>query len=556
MKFRHRIEQININGLKEYSVQYFLSEQLLIGRGSSCQLRLPDRSVAIRHALLTTNADGSVTIEDITGGKAVLRVNNRAVKKKALKKGDKVLVGAVSLETFFDGSFWGFRETRQEKDESKAKSDLAGDLRRLDLARFFPRQTSLALLTMALIVLIFFAGPVRGKEVMLWSTGPISNAHRLIGMSCESCHRIPFQPVRDAECGACHKMSLHSGVLPAMFQKHPGLEKRCAECHQEHTGGKHPFVSGSQDCARCHESPDLFPENAKHPKVATFDTHPGFRVSTVKFISESEREVVRSVLSGDALDSTRLAFGHKLHMKEGLRGLPKDKKSLGCNDCHTPLANRREMMPVTYEKQCASCHPLTFDERLPEKFAPHGDSGLVYNFLYAEYSKLFLVSERKNERMATVRRIKPGTTVIDEPDIQFTREFVEGESRNAEKEIFTRTSCKVCHQVVEKKEKLAGESWYTVLKPYLPQRWFAAARFSHAAHENVSCVSCHFQAKESSKTTDILLPQIETCKTCHTSQKEHPTKVDSPCVGCHSFHDSLGIDEAGKRSISDYLLGR
>ena len=556
MKFRHRIELININGLKEYSVQYYLSEQLTIGRGASCELKLPSRSVAIRHALLTTNPDGSVTIQDLTEGRGVLRVNKRRIKKRSLRKGDWVQIGDVQLEVFFDGTYWGFRETRKEKDESASKGDLTHDLLKLDLARFFPRQVTLCLLAMALVILFFFSEPARGNRMMLWSSGPISNAHRLIGMNCESCHRVPFEPVRDVECKTCHKMSEHAHVLPAVFRDHPALEKRCAECHLEHKGGQHPFVNGNAECSRCHANPGIFPKGTSHPKVQSFDSHPEFRVSTVKFLPNEEREVIRTILGKDASDSTRLAFGHKLHLEAGLRGLPSDKKSLRCDDCHSLAVNRREMIPVSFAKQCASCHPLGFDERLPEKTVPHGDPAAVYNVLYAEYSKLFLVSEKKNERMATVRRMKPGTTVIDEPDLQFTREFVEGESRKAEKEIFTRTSCKVCHQVVEKPEKKPGESWYAVLPPYLPRRWYPAAKFDHGAHENVSCVSCHSHAEESTATSDVLLPSIETCKTCHTSQKEHPVKVDSPCISCHTYHQSLRIDAAEKRSVANFLLAR
>lgn len=556
MKFRHRIELVNINGLKEYSVQYFLTEQLSIGRGASCELKLPDRLVFIRHALLSTNPDDSLRIRDLTEGKGILKVNGRKTRERNLKKGDKLQIGRTILEVFFDGTYWGFRETRLEKDQSKIDGDLNTDLAKLDFARFLPRQLTLSLLCMSLVVLFFFAEPFKGRRMMLWSPGPISNVHKLTGANCETCHKVDFQSVRDKECLSCHRLADHAQSLPVVFQSHPELQRRCAECHLEHKGHQKPFTNGSQECIRCHAQPSVLPKGSNHPKVATFDAHPEFRVSTVSFLGNEEREVIRSILGPEVKDSTRLAFGHKLHMKKGLRGLIDEESSLTCRDCHRLAPNRREILPLTYQGQCASCHSLGFDERLPKSFVPHGNSSIVYNFIYAEYSKLFLVTEQRNERMATVRRLKPGSTVIDEPDLQFTRDFVESESRNAEREIFTRTSCKVCHQVVEKKDKKAGESWYTVLPPFLPSRWLPNARFDHGAHENVSCVSCHSKAPESSKTTDLLLPGVETCKSCHSSHPQHPVKVDSPCITCHSFHDPLRMDDKDKRTVADFLLGR
>ena len=554
MKFRYRLERININGLKEYSVQYFLCDDLLIGRGASCPIHLPFRSVEIKHAKLLTNTDGSIAIQDISERRGI-KVNGRRVKKANLKAGDKVQIGEIQLECFNDGTYWGFRETRSDAHLTTSEATLNADLKRLNLARFYPSATSLSLLAMSIVVLFFFSGPARGKDLQLWSSGPISNVHHLIGNSCDSCHGAPFEPVQDRACQKCHNMSEHAESLPAALKDHPELGQRCAECHVEHKGGSRPVEKSSRVCVECHADLTGVVARADRPKVGSFERHPEFRVSTVSFLSNDQRQVIRSELGKGARDTTRLAFGHKLHLEAGLRGLAKDKAALVCADCHVTDPARREMLPVTFEQQCSSCHPLSFDERLPDKQVPHGDSGAVYNFIYAEYSKLFLVKEQQNERMEKVRRIKPGVTVIDAPDIQFTREFVEGESRNAEREIFTRTGCKVCHQIEEIKERAPGETGFRVLTPYMPVGWFAAAQFDHGAHESTACVACHAQATKSERTEDLLLPKIETCKSCHTGVG-HPTKVDSPCISCHSFHDPLHLSESQKRSVSKLLLGR
>lgn len=556
MLFRHQITSININGVAESATLDYDLEVLAIGRGSSCQIRLNARSVAIRHAELSAGRDGAPILRDLTDGAAVLKVNGRRVRERLLKSGDQLLVGTVSLQVFVDGGIWGVKETRRESEGGAEARDVTKDLRRIDLTRVLPRQTVLCLLAIAVIVAVFFADQANGKRLSLWSPGPMSDAHHLIGQSCETCHRVPFEPVRDIDCLRCHKLTDHAVAVPEIFKKHPDLNLRCAECHFEHRGGAKPVSNETSQCTSCHADIHKVKDVTGRPDVPSFNRHPEFQVSTVRFLKDDQMEVIRGLLGQGATDSTRLQFGHKKHLEERLRGLPAGKASLDCGDCHRLAPNRKEMLPVTFAGQCASCHPLLFDERLPGKQVPHGSSDLVYNTLYAEYSKLFLVTEQRNERMATVRRMKPGATVIDEPDLKFTRDFVEDESRNTEREIFTRSGCKVCHQITVTPQRKPGETTYHVLPPYLPVRWLPGARFDHGAHDNVRCVSCHSGAPQSEKTTDILLPGIQTCKGCHTSTKDHPVKLETSCIQCHSYHDPIGLSAAERRTVANFLLGR
>jgi len=65
-------------------------------------------------------------------------------------------------------------------------------------------------------------------------------------------------------------------------------------------------------------------------------------------------------------------------------------------------------------------------------------------------------------------------------------------------------------------------------------RWMPHAKFDHAAHTGFTCVSCHPKALTSTESSDILLPGIETCKTCHVPGPEH---AESRCFECHTYHD-------------------
>lgn len=84
------------------------------------------------------------------------------------------------------------------------------------------------------------------------------------------------------------------------------------------------------------------------------------------------------------------------------------------------------------------------------------------------------------------------------------------------------------------------------------------AIFSHGAHEEVKCESCHEGARTSSQTSDVLLPKIDSCRTCHSAaggvhQSEGNKTVKSDCIMCHSYHESLLMDLDKKHSIEDIV---
>jgi len=60
------------------------------------------------------------------------------------------------------------------------------------------------------------------------------------------------------------------------------------------------------------------------------------------------------------------------------------------------------------------------------------------------------------------------------------------------------------------------------------------AKFDHDAHSGFSCVSCHEKALKSTETSEVLIPGIAICKTCHAPGPEH---AESRCFECHTYHD-------------------
>ena len=87
--------------------------------------------------------------------------------------------------------------------------------------------------------------------------------------------------------------------------------------------------------------------------------------------------------------------------------------------------------------------------------------------------------------------------------------------------------CSYCH-VLKVTEKALPE----VAPPTLKARWFDRAVFSHEVHSSFSCQGCHAAAANSTKASDILLPGVAKCESCH-----RPKGARSGCFECHTYHD-------------------
>jgi len=66
-------------------------------------------------------------------------------------------------------------------------------------------------------------------------------------------------------------------------------------------------------------------------------------------------------------------------------------------------------------------------------------------------------------------------------------------------------------------------------------RALAAARRVRAiaAIARSLCESCHTQARNSSKTSDVLIPTMKSCTPCHGASG---TTIDN-CTTCHQYHN-------------------
>jgi predicted CXXCH cytochrome family protein len=386
---------------------------------------------------------------------------------------------------------------------------------------------SLALPMAALLWVSVFAAA--GNRTS-YSAGPVSSAHAFAEKKCEACHkgsidsgdpRHPRQRFRahatDTACLTCHDAPAH-----AANQTPP---PDCATCHREHSGRVQLARTDDRFCVDCHGNLKTTHGEPKVVKdVGTFPSaHPQF-----------------AVLKSGAPDPARLRFNHAVHMKDTLRG-PAGPEKLECSTCHRPETARTTssmkrprptglMAPITFQENCARCHPLFFDERIDQP-APHVKPDAVHAFV--------------QQALLAYIRNNPGD--INTPDTAFRRvplnfpRPVEPPARNAQEWVTRRLAaderllwnktCAECHQR-DTPAAAAASDLPTYAATNLTKQWMARAAFDHTPHLMVQCGSCH-AAQGSTNTSDVLMPAQAVCATCHATGKG----AESRCFECHRYHD-------------------
>jgi len=121
----------------------------------------------------------------------------------------------------------------------------------------------------------------------------------------------------------------------------------------------------TKSCTQCHSNLKAKTGPAHCSEITSFENgHPDFAA-------------VRSPIRG------RSSSGHAVHLKSGLRGPRAGAIELQ----RLPLDWGAYMAPVTYEKHCASCHPLAFDARFSEP-APHKKPEVVIDFVTKTFTDI------------------------------------------------------------------------------------------------------------------------------------------------------------------------
>jgi hypothetical protein len=425
---------------------------------------------------------------------------------------------------------------------------------RIDL-NYFKRPTPLKRakfwlsLLLPVLALVWIASRSFSGDHRVYSSGRMSQAHAVLEKECAACHVQQAgafsAKAADIACLSCHDGPVHHATAKKTLE--------CVSCHVEHRGRVPIMAASNQACAECHENLDAIDGKSHYANhVGSFENgHPQF-----------------AALEGPR-DPSTIKLNHAMHMKPIRRGPTGPIVSLECGNCHNvtaadadltyadpkyraatvsykgadeflpvlaesfppprPLSGRERMAPVKYANACASCHLLTFDQRFDEG-VPHDKTEVVHEFLVRKFRDYISAHPAEARVTRDPNRDLTGKPLPPEVRILSPAQWVTERTAEAE-DLLWRKTCKQCHTL---NFGLGAAGLPNIAEAKATTRWMPHAKFDHSTHTGFTCVSCHEKALTSTETSDVLLPGIATCQTCHSPGPDH---AESRCFECHTYHD-------------------
>jgi len=195
-----------------------------------------------------------------------------------------------------------------------------------------------------------------------------------------------------------------------------------------------------------------------------------------------------------------------------------------CSDCHHPSEDGVRFKPISMDRDCEACHSLVYDKVGPTfRKLKHGD----VDQMVADLS----VAGNTTQPVVTGRS-RPGSFASGQPYFaRFSRPVGGGLVAGA---LGKDGVCGECHTATVHNGRPA------VVPVVIPERYMANGWFDHAAHKQTKCSECH-AAAGSERSSDVMLPKIAECRTCHVSEQAQglfrpKDKVPSGCAMCHAYH--------------------
>jgi hypothetical protein len=434
-------------------------------------------------------------------------------------------------------------------------------------------------LLLPVVALGWIAWRSTAKDSRVYSSGRMSAAHAVLEKECAACHLQQAgtysAKANDIACLKCHDGPAHHPIATNTETAAKSLE--CATCHSEHRGRINIATVNDQACAQCHANLGSTQSAGAHfsPHIHSFERgHPEFAATRA-----------------ESRDPGTIRLNHAIHMKPIRRGPNGPSVQLECGDCHQsaaanarwlyadakyiaaghtyseqdeilsinsggltpprPRSGRELMTPVRFATACASCHLLTFDKRFDEG-VPHDKPEVIHAFVVKRFQDYIAAHPNELRVSRDPSRDLTGKPLPPEVRVLTPVQWVTERTANAE-QLLWRKTCKQCHAIgfTEKNRpapiatntisdttqttKSAVEAEAPHIQPAATTiRWMPHAKFDHDAHRGFTCISCHEKALSSVESSDVLLPGIATCQTCHAHGPDH---AESRCSECHTYHD-------------------
>jgi hypothetical protein len=378
----------------------------------------------------------------------------------------------------------------------------------------------------------------------VYSAGSLSSAHAVLTKQCAACHvtQAGFfsEKVADQKCLSCHDGSIHHATQ--------AFTPACASCHADHRGSIRLAATSDSSCTQCHAN------------LAT-------RVGSANFVRNIESfegdHPEFSVLRAGRGDPGTIQLNHYRHLQPNLLGPNGSRVQMVCADCHRSAADantewpygdprsqkgaangissgaakpdplvvtssRAYMAPALYAHACAACHSLQFDKRITD-VVPHDTPEVIHLFVVAKLQSYIGAHPADLRVPRDPTRDLPEKPIPADYRLLTPRQWV-GERATEAEQLLWRKTCKQCHILV-----FAGDATLPKIAPSnITIRYMPHAKFDHSQHELVACTSCHAAALTSQQSSDLLLPGVATCRSCHHSGTE---AAESRCFECHTYHD-------------------
>ncbi len=426
---------------------------------------------------------------------------------------------------------------------------------RIDLNYFkrptpFKRTRLILVILAPLLAIGWIAWRGFSRDSRVYSSGRMSEPHAVLEKQCAACHVQKIgefaEKAADTACLSCHDGPIHHenqvrADVPA-----------CATCHVEHRGRVNIVASSNISCSECHS----------HLKVSAGNT---LYATDIRTLKDGHPEI--AALRNNAKDPGTILLNHSIHMQPIRRGPNGPLVQMECADCHRPEAvkaswpyadanyvdakityeskevllpvksgtlqprhtiGRAYMAPVKFSTACAACHLLTFDKRF-DIGVPHDKPDVVHAFVVKKFQEYIAAHSAEARVVRDPQRDLTGKPLSPEVRVLTPAQWVAERTGDAE-ELLWRKTCKQCHAL----SAVKGASLPRVADARLTERWMPHARFDHDAHRGFSCVGCHPGALTSKETSDVLVPPLANCKTCHAPGPDH---AESRCFECHTYHD-------------------
>jgi predicted CXXCH cytochrome family protein len=546
-------------------------DKIGIGRAAENAIHIPDLAVEQNHAVITLTPEGRLKVEAV--GTLGFHLDGRVVDGATINpaEGNELSFGMSRLAIAEEDGRVVVTMRQAEDEHEKAHDAIAG----FSLGAALPSKRNLAWGSVIVILMLFLIVPIATHVLRTpaqpaigvpgqvrmdgsWEAGRLSLAHHGLEDNCEACHTEAFVAVRDDSCLACHKdVGDHADAAQlAQARGNPRFGDAvlrqfadwfnkpaagaCTDCHTEHEGAGRMAQTQQKFCADCHG--DLSERLTKTSLADASDfgrAHPQFQAAL--FTTQSQDKPVRVSLSQRPREWKGIRFPHDVHLDPN-GGVARMAANIGakrnygaaleCKDCHRPTADGVRFLPVDMERDCEVCHSLVYDKvGAIFRTLKHGD----VDQMEADLTAL----DRTARRPVVTGRGRPGEFA---PGGLYYQDF--GASNRSYGSIGRALSpqgvCGECHYPATVNGR-AG-----VLPVRQPSRYFAHGWFDHADHSQEKCTTCH-TAEKSNEASDLLLPGIATCRTCHAGENTRSADVPSSCAMCHSYHPRNGVIAAPRR---------